>query len=180
MTDTNPKVLKSSSEMFIILKNYSKLTKVHATSLVAFKIWKSSTDYCFFSTPGITTILTFVGRNAIAAQIPWIKLAAQVPTIKRFFPSEYGTDIEYSPESANEVPHQQKLKVRAALKEQTALEYTYVVTGPYVEGFISTTPAAPEAGSFDVKKKKAFLVGDGKGEVSVITMTEYVPIQSQP
>lgn len=121
---------------------------------------------------GITTILTFVGRNAIASQITWINLALKVPSIKRFLPSEYGTDVEYSPASVNEVPHQQKLKVRAALQAQDKLEYTYVVTGPYVEGFISPTPAAPEAGSYNVKAKKAFLVGDGKGKVSVITMPE--------
>lgn len=94
--------------------------------------------------------------------------------MKRFFPSEYGTDIEYGPESANEPPHQQKLKVRAALKEVSKLEYTYVVTGPYaaVGGFLGTSPYAPEIGSFNVKEKKAVLIDDGKGKISLSTPDE--------
>jgi nucleoside-diphosphate-sugar epimerase len=65
---------------------------------------------------GIDTVISAAGRNVIADQINWIKLAVQAPTVKRFFPSEYGTDVDYGPESVNEVPHQQKLKVRTGLR----------------------------------------------------------------
>ncbi|PBP27800.1 NAD(P)-binding Rossmann-fold containing protein [Diplocarpon rosae] len=120
---------------------------------------------------GINVVISAVGRVAIAQQIEWIKLAEQAPTIKRFFPSEYGTDVEYGPESVNEPPHQQKLKVRAALKEVSDLTYTYVVTGPYADvgGYLGTSPSAPEIGSFNVKKKKAVLIGDGKGKICLTT-----------
>ncbi|KAH7330480.1 putative isoflavone reductase like protein [Rhexocercosporidium sp. MPI-PUGE-AT-0058] len=120
---------------------------------------------------GVDTVISAVGRMAIGEQVEWIKLAEQAPTVKRFFPSEYGTDIEYGPESANEVPHQQKLKVRAALKETSGLEYTYIVTGPYADvgGYLGTAPYAPEIGCFNVKEKKAVLIGDGKGKVSLTT-----------
>jgi len=112
-----------------------------------------------------------VGRGFIDGQINWIKLAGKVPTVKRFFPSEYGTDIEYSPESANEKPHQQKLKVRAALKEAKYLDHTYVVTGPYAEAVLRSTPI-PGSGSYNVKEKKAILYGAGTGKISLTTKDE--------
>lgn len=121
---------------------------------------------------GIDTVISAVGRNIIAEQIDWIKLAVQAPTVKRFFPSEYGTDIEYGPESANEPPHQQKLKVRAALKEISGLDYTYVVTGPFAYGYLSAGRLVPEIGSFDVKAKSAVLLGDGEGKISLTTEPE--------
>jgi hypothetical protein len=62
--------------------------------------------------------------------------------------------------------------VRAALRAQSRLDYTFVVTGPYVEGYIGLTKNAPHLGSFNVKEKKARVLGDGKGRVSVITMPE--------
>ncbi|TVY15044.1 Isoflavone reductase PCBER-like protein [Lachnellula arida] len=111
-------------------------------------------------------------RAIVASQTTWIKLASQSPTVTRFFPSEYGTDIEYGPESATEKPHQAKLQVRAALRELEAeakgkgegkgLEYTFLVTGPYAEAVL-------RAASFDVKGKKAVLMGDGKGRISLTT-----------
>jgi hypothetical protein len=76
----------------------------------------------------------------------------------------------------NEIPHQLKFKVRAALKETTALGYTYIVTGPYADAQISVylcaMPSDPEVGSFDVLKKQAVLVGDGKGGISLTTPSE--------
>jgi hypothetical protein len=92
--------------------------------------------------------------------------------VKRFFPSEYGTDIEYGPQSINEIPHQQKLKVRAALKEISGLDYTYVVTGPFAYGYLGASKGSPEIGSFDVAAKTAVLLGDGNGEISLTTEPE--------
>lgn len=100
-----------------------------------------------------------------------MKLASQTPSITRFFPSEYGTDIEYSPESATEKPHQAKLKVRAALREVKDLDHTFVVTGPYAEAVLRPTNT-PGAGSFDVKGKKAVITADGKGKISLTTKDE--------
>jgi len=117
---------------------------------------------------GIDTVVSAVGRPVIAQQIPWINLAAQAK-VKRFFPSEYGTDIVYNASSATEVPHQQKLKVRAAL-EASGLEYTYVVTGPYASAFLTSGRGSPEIGAFDVKGKKAVVQSDGKVRVSLTTV----------
>ena len=119
---------------------------------------------------GITTVVSAVGRNAIASQLDWIPLLS-ASGVKRFYPSEYGTDIEYSPASATERPHQQKIKVRAALKESSGFDYTYLVTGPYADApaYLGPAKQAPEAGSFNAATKKAIVIGDGKGKISLTT-----------
>lgn len=106
-----------------------------------------------------------------------------MPNITRFFPSEYGTDIEYGPQSVNEKPHQLKLKVRAYIKENIKrLEYTYVVTGPYSDMFLDVVGGDPRGGQFDLKDKKAVLVGSGDNPISLTSMKEYahhLPLSSK-
>jgi NmrA-like family len=121
---------------------------------------------------GIDTVVSCVGRSVISQQIPLIQWAAET-SVTRFFPSEYGTDVEYSPESATEKPHQQKLNVRRYMATVANLEWTYLVTGPYPDLYFSCTPGRSEIGSFDVKERKACLLGDGKGRVSFTAMAEY-------
>jgi len=120
---------------------------------------------------GIDTVISAAGRPIIAQQITWINAALRAPSVKRFFPSEYGTDVEYDESSKNEVPHQQKLKVRAKLREQEkegkGLEYTFVVTGPFAYGYLAA--GTERLGGFNVKEKKAVVLGDGKGRVSLTT-----------
>lgn len=75
-----------------------------------------------------------------------------------------------------------KLKIRACLRSLPSTDpnglglfHTYVVTGPFAEGYLAPEPAGPEGGSFDVKNKRANLLGDdGKGRVSLSSMREYV------
>ena len=117
----------------------------------------------------IDTVVSCVGRSAIEKQIPLIQWAVESPSVKRFFPSEYGTDIEYGPESANEKPYQLKIKVRAFIKtiDTSELEYKYLVTGPYSDTYLeSPLENLPTAGGFDVQLRKAVLLGDGKGKIS--------------
>ncbi|KAN0101431.1 isoflavone reductase family protein [Hyaloscypha variabilis] len=120
---------------------------------------------------GIDTVISAAGRPIIAQQITWINAALRAPSVKRFFPSEYGTDVEYDESSKNEVPHQQKLKVRAKLREQEkegkGLEYTFVVTGPFAYGYLAA--GTGRLGGFNVKEKKAVVLGDGKGRISLTT-----------
>lgn len=118
--------------------------------------------------------------------------------MKYFFPSEFGTDVEYDETSAHEIPHQRKLRVRALLREITStstlsttstsktgnnddgnnhLEYTYIVTGPYADAdrslYLSAQPPEKEAwGTFDVHLKRAVLLGDGNGKISLTTMRD--------
>ena len=126
---------------------------------------------------GIDTVVSCVGRNVIHTQVQIVELADKHPDVKHFFPSEYGTDIEYGPASENEKPHQQKLKVRAALKNVKDLDYTYVVTGPYGDAdrglFLSAASDENEAGgNFNVKQKRAVLLGNGEGKISLTTMKD--------
>lgn len=126
---------------------------------------------------GFDTVVSCVGRPVIHTQLQLIELMDKHPDVKRFFPSEYGTDIEYDSTSAQEKPHQQKLKVRAALKKVKNLEYTYVVTGPYGDAdgglYLSALPTDIESrGTFDVKRKRAVLIGDGEGKISLTTMRD--------
>lgn len=124
----------------------------------------------------IDTVISCLGRNAIEHQIELVRLADESESVHRFFPSEYGTDIEHNPSSAHEIPHQKKLKVRAALRSSKHLDHTFLVTGPYADGepglYFSANPAAKHAGSFDVKNKEAVLLGDGNHKISFTTMHE--------
>ncbi|KAJ5650325.1 uncharacterized protein N7484_004048 [Penicillium longicatenatum] len=125
---------------------------------------------------GIDTVISALGRMALAQQIPLIRLAAASPSVKLFLPSEYGTDIAYGPASANEKPHQQKLKVRAVLEKEISreqLNYAYVVTGPFAEMYLHFAPGVDEAGGWDVKARKAVLLGEkGEERVSLTTMKD--------
>ena len=58
-----------------------------------------------------------------------------------------------------------------------SLEYTFVVTGPYADAdlglYLSAAPKETEvSGSFDVKRKKAVLLGDPDGEINLTTMRD--------
>lgn len=70
-----------------------------------------------------------------------------------------------------------KLKVRALFKEVQNLHYTYVVTGPYgdADGGLYLGALKPEdeaIGTFDIKRKRAVVIGDGNGKISLSTMRD--------
>jgi hypothetical protein len=122
---------------------------------------------------GYDTIISGLGRNAILTQIPLLKLAEASPSIHTFYPSEYGTDIEFGPSSAAEKPHQLKLQVRKFIRENVKkLRITYLVTGPYSDLFFAPSRGDERAGSFDPKAKKATLLGSGDEKVSFTTMKD--------
>ncbi|TVY51920.1 Isoflavone reductase, partial [Lachnellula cervina] len=90
---------------------------------------------------GINTVISTVGRNILGEQIKWIQLAEKTTFVTRFFPSEYGTDIDCSPYADG-----QMLAYLSALAE-----------------------SARVVGTYDVKAKIATLIEDGKGKVSLTT-----------
>ncbi|KAK5120742.1 hypothetical protein LTR85_006100 [Meristemomyces frigidus] len=120
------------------------------------------------------TIVSAVGRNAIARQTDLIRLAESSPNVTRFYPSEYGTDIEYSPGSSSEKPHQQKLAVRIFIADNVRrLVSTYIVTGPYADLYLGKMEGErAHLGSFDPQQKKAVLLGSGDEPVSFTTMPD--------
>ncbi len=126
---------------------------------------------------GFDTVVSCLGRTVLHTQILLAQLADKHPDVKRFFPSEYGTDIEYNPSSAAEKPHQQKLKVRAEIRKLKNLEYTLIVTGPYANAdfglyFGATPPERESSGTFNVKQKRAVLLGTGDDKVGFTTMRD--------
>lgn len=121
----------------------------------------------------IDTVVNAFGRTAIAKQINLIKWADETDHVKWFFPSEYGTDIEHGPQSKDEKPHQEKLKVRRFIREHVRnLKVTYLVTGPYFESWLGRAPGLQVSPGYDVRNKEAYLVEDGEGKIGFTTQPE--------
>ncbi|KAK8118235.1 metabolite transport protein [Apiospora kogelbergensis] len=121
----------------------------------------------------IDTVVCCLGRTALLEQIELLRIAEKTDNVKWFFPSEYGTDIEYDATSKHEKPHQNKLKVRAFIKDEIKrLKVTYVVTGPYADMFMDAKSGHEEAGGFNTQTKQAVLIGDGNGKVGLTTMPD--------
>ncbi|KAI0383388.1 NAD(P)-binding protein [Hypomontagnella monticulosa] len=122
---------------------------------------------------GVDTVISCLGRNALASQIELLKLAEESKDVQWFFPSEYGTDIEYDASSKDEKPHQNKLRVREFIRNNVKrVKCTYVVTGPYIDMYLPIFPGAEEAGGFDVKSKRAVVVGSGDDKVGFTSMPD--------
>lgn len=124
---------------------------------------------------GVDTVVSAVGRNVLLHQTELIRWADEQEggSVRWFFPSEYGTDIEHGPKSAGEKPHQNKLVVRRFVREEVKrVRCTFLVTGPYVEMWFNLLPGLAEAGGFDVKGRRAVLLEDGEGKVGFTTMPE--------
>ncbi|KAL2105013.1 hypothetical protein VUR80DRAFT_9166 [Thermomyces stellatus] len=122
---------------------------------------------------GVDTVVSAVGRDVLLHQKELIRWAEESGSVRWFFPSEYGTDIEYGPKSAGERPHQAKLEVRRFIRQEVKkVRATYLVTGPYSDMYFNLVPSLDEAGGFDVKGKRAVLVEDGEGKVGFTTMRD--------
>lgn len=135
---------------------------------------KRHNDYIVLREAGFDTVVSAVGRFAIDKQVDLIALAELSPCIIRFFPSEYGTDIAYNDSSPGERPHQKKLKVRAFIESDAIrrMTYTYLVTGPFANLYVGSMANEPQIGSFDAATRRATLLGDGKGRISLTTMAD--------
>jgi len=67
------------------------------------------------------------------------------------------------------MPHQLKLQVRKYIRENTQqLKVTYLVTGPYSDLYFGKSPE-PKVGTFDVRARKATLLGTGEERVGFTT-----------
>ncbi|KAH7401512.1 hypothetical protein BKA66DRAFT_450771 [Pyrenochaeta sp. MPI-SDFR-AT-0127] len=122
---------------------------------------------------GYDTVISALGRNAILSQIPLLELAEESSSIRYFYPSEYGTDIEFGPSSAFEKPHQLKLQIRKYIRENIRkLNVTYLVTGPYSDLYFAPASTDNRVGSFNVREQKATLLGTGNEKVSFTTMKD--------
>jgi hypothetical protein len=122
---------------------------------------------------GVDTVVSCLGRGGLLEQIDLLKIAEETESVEWFFLSEYGTDIEYDETSPAEKPHQNKLKVRKFIRENIKrVKCTYVVTGPYLDMFLTYKAGVEASGGFDAKNKRAVLVGDGSDKVGFTSMPE--------
>lgn len=66
--------------------------------------------------------------------------------------------------------------MRAVLENEISradLDYSYIVTGPFAEMYLHFTPGFEEVGGWDVRGRKAVLLGEkGEERVSLTTMEE--------
>lgn len=171
MIFTSPSTVESKSELL------TSLTARGAQILTGDLTSASDILSAYASSGGIDTVVSCLGRPVIDKQNLLIRLADQTASVRRFLPSEYGTDIEYDTSSTGEKPHQMKLGVRATIRGAKNLEHTFVVTGPYGDAdrglYLSATgKRAQEAGVFDVANKHAVVIEDGKGKISLTTMRD--------
>ncbi|KAI0473304.1 NAD(P)-binding protein [Xylariaceae sp. FL0804] len=123
---------------------------------------------------GVDTVVSCLGRGALAAQEELVRLAEASGTVKWFFPSEYGTDIEYDASSRDEKPHQNKLALRRYIRENVKrLSCTYLVTGPYIDMFLTSKRDARHlVGGFDEVSKRATVIGSGDDPVGFTSMPD--------
>ncbi len=118
-------------------------------------------------------MISCLGRGALHTQTELVRLADESGSVRWFFPSEYGTDVEYGPKSAAEKPHQNKLAIRKYLRENVKnMQVTYLVTGPYFDMWVNAVPGIEACGGFVVDKKQAYMIDDGQGKVGFCTMWE--------
>ncbi|KAI1276794.1 hypothetical protein F5Y07DRAFT_365038 [Xylaria sp. FL0933] len=122
---------------------------------------------------GVDVVVSCLGRNTLTVQGELIRLAEESSSVKWFFPSEYGTDIEYDDSSRNEKPHQNKLKVRQFVRDNIRrVQCTYLVTGPYIDMYLTLLPGLEGIGGYDVGLRRAVVVNSGNDAVGFTSMPD--------
>ncbi|GAP91221.1 putative isoflavone reductase family protein [Rosellinia necatrix] len=122
---------------------------------------------------GVDVVVSCLGRNVLAGQTGLIKLAEESASVKWFFPSEYGTDIEYDASSRDEKPHQNKLRVRQFIRDHIGrVQCTHLVTGPYIEMYLTLMSGAKALGGYDVEHRTAEVIGSGNEAVGFTSMPD--------
>ncbi|KAI1322140.1 hypothetical protein F5Y16DRAFT_413446 [Xylariaceae sp. FL0255] len=125
---------------------------------------------------GFDTVVSCLGRGSLAVQTELVRVAEETESVEWFFPSEYGTDIEYDATSKDEKPHQMKLKVRAFIRDHVKrVKCTYLVTGPWIDFFLDLRPPLEMTGGYDVTAQRAVVVvgDDGSdGQVGFTSMSD--------
>ncbi|KAK4078363.1 uncharacterized protein Triagg1_3379 [Trichoderma aggressivum f. europaeum] len=122
---------------------------------------------------GVDTVISSLGRGALEAQKELIRLAEASPTVRWFFPSEFGTDPEHDERSAQERPHQTKLAIRKFIRENTKqLNVTYLIVGPYFDMWVDQRKWSDGLGGVDVVGREAILTGDGDTKIGFTTLKD--------
>lgn len=113
---------------------------------------------------------------ACNTQLRLIRAADQCPCVKRFVPSEFNVEYDVGDDI---LPYPEKrfhLTARRELAKTTALEYTYIYTGMFMDYFgLPRVPSSlrPLCFCVDPASGQAILPGDGEGRMSMTFTTDF-------
>eukprot|EP00253_Pinus_taeda_P008643 PITA_08643 len=110
----------------------------------------------------VDVVISTVGSLQIESQVNIIKAIKEVGTVKRFFPSEFGNDVDnvHAVEPAKSV-FEVKAKVRRAI-EAEGIPYTYVSSNCFAGYFLRSLA---QAGLTAPPRDKVVILGDGNARV---------------
>ncbi|XP_058780743.1 phenylcoumaran benzylic ether reductase Betv6-like [Vicia villosa] len=108
----------------------------------------------------VDVVISSLRALQLADQVKIIAAIKEAGNIKRFFPSEFGTDVDraHAVEPAKSA-YETKAKIRRAI-EVEGIPYTYV-SSDYFAGYSLATLAQPGQLSPPPPKDKVFIYGDG-------------------
>ncbi|XP_058780739.1 phenylcoumaran benzylic ether reductase Betv6-like [Vicia villosa] len=108
----------------------------------------------------VDVVISSVRALQLADQVKIIAAIKEAGNIKRFFPSEFGTDVDraHAVEPAKSA-YETKAKIRRAI-EAEGIPYTYV-SSDYFAGYSLATLAQPGQFAPPPPKDKVFIYGDG-------------------
>ncbi|XP_058780741.1 phenylcoumaran benzylic ether reductase Betv6-like [Vicia villosa] len=108
----------------------------------------------------VDVVISSVRALQLADQVKIIAAIKEAGNIKRFFPSEFGTDVDraHAVEAAKSA-YETKAKIRRAI-EAEGIPYTYV-SSDYFAGYSLATLAQPGQFAPPPPKDKVFIYGDG-------------------
>ncbi|KAL0561141.1 hypothetical protein IC582_001561 [Cucumis melo] len=124
----------------------------------------------------VDVVISTVGHDQLADQSTLISAIKEVGHIKRFFPSEFGNDVDRvrGVEPAKSA-YAAKAKIRRAL-EGSGIPYTIVSSNFFADWFLSSlaqpqppTPPLPP-------KHRVFILGDGNPKGNNFSLTIYLHV----
>ncbi|GLJ19457.1 hypothetical protein SUGI_0351180 [Cryptomeria japonica] len=130
------------------------------TSKGATLLYGSIDDYASLveAVKKVDVVISTVGAQQIADQINLIKAIKDVGTVKRFFPSEFGIDVDkIQEEGPTKSMLELKVKIRRAI-EAEGIPYTYVVANSFAGYFLANFA---QLGLTAPPRDKIVIYGDG-------------------
>ncbi|XP_058092061.1 eugenol synthase 2-like isoform X3 [Magnolia sinica] len=117
---------------------------------------------------GVDVVISTVGHGQLADQTKIIAAIKEAGNVKRFFPSEFGNDVDcvHAVEPAKSA-FATKARIRRAV-EAEGIPYTYVSTNCFAAYFL---PSLGQAGATSPPRDKVVSLGDGNPKEDIGTFT---------
>ncbi|XP_038888446.1 phenylcoumaran benzylic ether reductase POP1-like [Benincasa hispida] len=112
----------------------------------------------------VDVVISTIGHDLLADQDRIVSAIKEAGNVKRFFPSEYGTDVDrvHGVEPAKSL-FNAKAQIRRAV-EAANIPYTYVSSN-FCSGWFLPSLAQPYLEASTPPKDKVFILGDGNSKV---------------